>query len=56
MTATKMAQIITYFNNLNAVISADYLDRDVLSSLYQQVDPVYPDESLPFQVAAKGVF
>jgi len=40
MTATKLTQIITNFTNLNAVIFADYLDHDVSSSLYQQVDLV----------------
>jgi hypothetical protein len=40
MTATKLTQIIANFTNLNAVIFADYLDYDVSSSLYQQVDLV----------------
>ncbi len=40
MTATKLAQIIANFTNLNAVIFADYLDHNVPSSLYQQVDLV----------------
>ena len=40
MTATKLTHIIANFSNLNAVIFADYLDHDVSSSLYQQVDLV----------------
>ena len=40
MTATKLTQIIANLTNLNAVIFADYLDHDVSSSLYQQVDLV----------------
>ena len=40
VTATKLTQIIANFANLNAVIFADYLDHDVSSSLYQQVDLV----------------
>ena len=40
MTATKLRQIIGSFNNLNAVIFADYLDHVVSSSLYHQVDLV----------------
>ena len=40
MTATKLTQIIASFTNLNAVIFADYLDHDVSSSMYQQVDLV----------------
>ena len=40
VTATKLTQIIANFTNLTAVIFADYLDHDVSSSLYQQVDLV----------------
>ena len=40
MTAAKLAQIIANFTNLNAVILADYLESDVSSALYQQVDLV----------------
>ena len=40
MTAAKLAQIIANFTNLNAVILADYLESDVSSALYRQVDPV----------------
>ena len=40
MIATKLMEIITSFPNLNAFIFADYLDHDVSSTLYQQVDPV----------------
>ena len=36
--AAKLAQIIANFTNLNAVIFADYLERDVSSALHQQVD------------------
>ena len=39
MTA-RVAQIIANFTNLNAVIFADYLESDVSSALYQQVDLV----------------
>ena len=35
VTATKPAQIIANFSNLNAVIFVDYLDHDVSSALYQ---------------------
>ena len=38
MTATKLTKINTEFTNLNSVIFADYLDHDVSSSMYQQVD------------------
>ena len=40
MTAAKLAQIIANFTNLKAVILADYLESDVSSALYQQVDLV----------------
>ena len=40
MTATKLTHIIANFTNLNAVIFADYLDHNVPSALYQQVDLV----------------
>ena len=40
MTAAKLAQFIVNFTNLDAVIFADYLENDVSSALYQQVDHV----------------
>ena len=40
MTAAKLAQNIVNFTNLNAVIFADYLESDVSSAVYQQVDLV----------------
>ena len=38
VTATKTAQMIANFSNLNAVIFGEKLDHDVSSSLYQQFD------------------
>ena len=40
ITAAKLAQFIVNFTNLDAVIFADYLESDVSSALYQQVDHV----------------
>ena len=40
MTAAKLARIIANFTNLNAAIFSDYLESDVSSALYQQVDLV----------------
>ena len=40
MTAAKLAKIIANFNNFNAVLLADYVESDVSSALYQQVDLV----------------
>ena len=40
ITAAKLAQFIVNFTNLDAVIFADYLENDVSSALYQQVDHV----------------
>ena len=40
MTAAKLAQIIANFTNLNADKFADYLESDMSSALYQQVDLV----------------
>ena len=40
ITAAKLAQFIVNFTNLDAVIFADYLESDVSSALYQQVDLV----------------
>ena len=56
MTAAKLAQIIANFTNLNAVIFADYLDHNVSSSLYQQVDLVWPAKTLQFHLAVAGIF
>ena len=54
MTAARLAQIIANFTNLNAVIFADYLESDVSSALYQQVDWLCP--KAPFQLAVAGIF
>ena len=40
LTAAKLAQIIANFTNLNAVILAYYLESDLSSALYWQVDAV----------------
>ena len=56
ITATKLTQITASFTNLNAVIFSDYLDHNVSSSPYQQVDLVWPDKTLQFQLAVAGIF